>query len=57
MTMILVTHELPFARDVADAVVFVDGGRIVEQGTAAEVLGNPREPRTKAFLASSTASH
>ncbi|TCC46831.1 amino acid ABC transporter ATP-binding protein [Kribbella capetownensis] len=57
MTMILVTHELPFARDVADTVVFVDGGRIVEQGTPAEVLGNPREPRTKAFLASSTASH
>jgi polar amino acid transport system ATP-binding protein len=55
MTMILVTHELPFARDVADTVVFVDGGRIVEQGTPAEVLGNPREPRTKAFLASSTA--
>jgi polar amino acid transport system ATP-binding protein len=57
MTMILVTHELPFARDVADRVVFVDAGRVVEEGTPAEVLGSPREPRTKAFLASYAASH
>ncbi|TDO45754.1 polar amino acid transport system ATP-binding protein [Kribbella sp. VKM Ac-2527] len=57
MTMILVTHELPFARDVADWVVFVDGGRIVEEGKPADVLGKPREPRTKAFLASYAASH
>jgi polar amino acid transport system ATP-binding protein len=51
MTMILVTHELTFARDVADRVVFVDGGRIVEEGPAAELLSDPREPRTRAFLA------
>jgi ABC-type polar amino acid transport system ATPase subunit len=51
ITMILVTHELAFARDVADRVVFVDGGGIVEQGSAAEVLGSPRQPRTRAFLA------
>ncbi len=57
MTMILVTHELPFARDVADRVVFVDAGRVVEEGTPAEVLGSPREARTKAFLASYAASH
>jgi len=57
MTMILVTHELSFARDVADWVVFVDGGRIVEEGVPAEVLGRPREQRTRAFLASYAASH
>jgi len=52
MTMILVTHELTFARDVADWVVFVDGGRIIEEGPPANVLGSPREQRTRAFLAS-----
>jgi polar amino acid transport system ATP-binding protein len=52
MTMVLVTHELPFAREVADWVVFVDGGRIVEEGEPAEVLGKPRELRTRTFLAS-----
>jgi ABC-type polar amino acid transport system ATPase subunit len=52
MTMVLVTHELPFARDVADWVVFVDGGRIVEQGAPADVLGKPQELRTRTFLAS-----
>jgi ABC-type polar amino acid transport system ATPase subunit len=57
MTMVLVTHELPFARDVADWVVFVDGGRILEEGPPADVLGRPRELRTKAFLASYAASH
>ena len=57
MTMILVTHELPFAREVADWVVFVDAGRVVEEGPPAEVLGKPRELRTKAFLASYAASH
>ena len=50
MTMIVVTHELGFAREVADRVVFMDGGAIVESGTAEEVLGNPREARTRAFL-------
>jgi ABC-type polar amino acid transport system ATPase subunit len=52
MTMILVTHELTFARDVADWVVFVDGGRIIEEGPPELLLAAPREPRTKAFLAS-----
>ncbi|GAA1725565.1 amino acid ABC transporter ATP-binding protein [Streptomyces yatensis] len=49
-TMIVVTHEIGFAREVADTVVFMDGGRIVEQGTPAEVLDAPRRERTKAFL-------
>jgi polar amino acid transport system ATP-binding protein len=52
MTMILVTHELPFAREVSDWVVFVDGGRIVEEGAPSAVLGRPTQPRTRAFLAS-----
>jgi ABC-type polar amino acid transport system ATPase subunit len=50
MTMILVTHELSFARSVADWVVFVDGGRIVEQGPPDEVLDRPGQERTRAFL-------
>jgi polar amino acid transport system ATP-binding protein len=51
MTMIIVTHELPFAREVSDWVVFIDGGRIIEQGPAADVLDSPREPRTAAYVA------
>lgn len=50
MTMIVVTHEVRFAREVADRVIFMDGGRIVEEGPAAEVLGSPRQERTRAFL-------
>jgi ABC-type polar amino acid transport system ATPase subunit len=50
MTMIVVTHELGFAREVADRVVFMDEGRIVEQGKPADVLDDPREERTKRFL-------
>lgn len=50
MTMIVVTHEVRFAREVADRVVFMDEGRIVEEGTPDEVLSNPREPRTQQFL-------
>jgi polar amino acid transport system ATP-binding protein len=50
MTMLVVTHELGFARDVADRVVFMDDGVIVEQGTPAQVLENPRHERTKKFL-------
>ena len=50
MTMIVVTHELGFAREVADTVVYMDHGAIVEAGPPAQVLGQPREPRTKAFL-------
>ena len=50
MTMLIVTHEMGFAREVGDQVVFMDGGVIVEQGKPAEVLDNPREERTKKFL-------
>lgn len=50
MTCILVTHEMGFARRVADTVYFTDGGRIVEHGPPAQVLGDPVEPRTRAFL-------
>jgi len=49
-TLIVVTHEIGFAREVADHVVFMDGGRIVEQGEPAEVLDRPRHPRTREFL-------
>ncbi len=49
-TMIVVTHEIGFAREVADTVVFMDDGRIVEQGTPADVLDRPRHDRTRAFL-------
>jgi polar amino acid transport system ATP-binding protein len=51
MTMIVVTHEIGFAREVADTVVFMDGGVVVESGPPAQVLGAPRHERTKAFLA------
>ena len=50
MTMVIVTHEMGFAREVADRVLFVDGGYIVEEGTPQEVLLNPKEPRTIDFL-------
>ena len=50
MTMVVVTHEIGFAREVADRVVFMEGGYIVEQGTPEEVLANPKEPRTIDFL-------
>ncbi|MDO4188285.1 MAG: amino acid ABC transporter ATP-binding protein [Lachnospiraceae bacterium] len=49
-TMIIVTHEMAFARDVADKVIFMDDGVIVEQGTPDEVINNPKEERTKQFL-------
>ncbi len=50
MTMIVVTHEMKFARDVADRVVFMDGGVIVEEGTPSEVFDHPKSERTKEFL-------
>ncbi|GAA2646546.1 ATP-binding protein [Paractinoplanes durhamensis] len=50
MTMVVVTHEIGFAREVGDQVVFMDGGVVVEQGPPAEILGNPKHDRTKAFL-------
>ncbi|HCS74171.1 MAG TPA: polar amino acid ABC transporter ATP-binding protein [Clostridiales bacterium] len=49
-TMIIVTHEMDFARDVADRIIFMDEGVIIEQGTPHEVFGNPKEERTKQFL-------
>jgi polar amino acid transport system ATP-binding protein len=50
MTMVVVTHEMGFARDVADRVLFIDGGIIVEQGPAKAVLNQPQHPRTQDFL-------
>ena len=51
MTMIIVTHEMAFARDVADQIIFMDGGVIVEQGSPEQVLGDPQHERTRSFLA------
>ncbi len=51
MTMILVTHELPFAREVSDWIVFIDRGSIVEQGRPTDVLDHPREQRTASYVA------
>ena len=50
MTMVVVTHEMGFAREVADRVIFMEGGVIVEEGTPAEVFDNPKSPRTKDFI-------
>jgi polar amino acid transport system ATP-binding protein len=50
MTMVIVTHEMGFARDVADHIVFMDGGVIVEEGPSEQVINNPQHNRTKAFL-------
>ncbi|MBL4930206.1 MULTISPECIES: ATP-binding cassette domain-containing protein [Clostridium] len=50
MTMIVVTHEMGFAREVGDRILFMDGGNVVEQGTPEEIFGNPTHPRTKDFL-------
>jgi len=50
MTMIVVTHEMGFAREVADRVVFMDGGVVVEQGPPAQVIDNPQHERTQSFL-------
>ena len=51
MTMVIVTHEMSFARDVADHIVFMDGGVIVEEGPAEQVINRPQHQRTRAFLA------
>jgi len=48
--MVVVTHEMGFAREVADAVLFMDQGLVVERGRPEEVLGNPKEERTRVFL-------
>ena len=50
MTMVIVTHEMTFARDVADHIIFMDGGYIVEEGPAAQLINNPQQERTRAFL-------
>ncbi len=49
-TMVIVTHEMSFARDVADRAIFMDQGRIVEQGSAKALFANPQQPRTRQFL-------
>jgi len=50
MTMLVVTHEMQFAREVGDRLIFMDEGRIIEQGLPADVLDNPQEERTRRFL-------
>jgi polar amino acid transport system ATP-binding protein len=50
MTMLVVTHEMQFAREVGDRLIFMDGGRIVEQGVPSAVLDDPKEERTRRFL-------
>jgi arginine/lysine/histidine transport system ATP-binding protein len=50
MTMVVVTHEMGFAREVGDRVIFMDGGKIVEEGTPQEIFSNPQHPRTQDFL-------
>ena len=57
MTMIVVTHEMSFAREVADTVVFMDGGVVVEAGPPRDVIGNPQHNRTKAFLSRLRSEH
>jgi len=52
MTMVVVTHEISFAREVGDRVVFMDHGQIVEEGPARAVIDNPQNERTKSFLSS-----
>jgi polar amino acid transport system ATP-binding protein len=54
MTMLVVSHEMRFARDAADRVIFMDHGLIVEEGPPEQVFGAPKEPRTKAFIAELT---
>jgi ABC-type methionine transport system ATPase subunit len=55
-TMVIVTHEMSFARDVADRAIFMDQGRIVEQGPAKSLFANPQQPRTRQFLENSLCS-
>lgn len=50
MTMVVVTHEMGFAREVGDRILFMDGGYIVEEGSPEEIFGNPQNDRTKDFL-------
>ena len=57
MTMVVVTHEIGFARQVADSLVFMDDGRIIEQNTPVSLLDNPQQPRTKLFLSAILPEH
>ncbi len=50
MTMVVVTHEMKFAKEAADRVIFMDGGVIVEEGSSEDIFNNPKEERTKRFL-------
>ncbi|HBM80476.1 MAG TPA: polar amino acid ABC transporter ATP-binding protein, partial [Clostridiaceae bacterium] len=50
MTMVVVTHEMGFAKEVADNVIFMDGGKIVEEGSPEDIFSNPKEERTRTFL-------
>ena len=50
LTMVIVTHEMGFAREVADRVLFIDGGNVAEEGTPDQLFNNPQNPRTKEFL-------
>ena len=50
MTMVVVTHEMAFARDISDKIIFMDGGVIVEQGDPVELINNPKTPRMAEFL-------
>jgi len=50
MTMVVVTHEMGFAREVADRVIFMDEGKIIEEGTPDEIFDHPQQPRTQDFL-------
>jgi len=50
MTMVVVSHEMGFVKAAADRVIFMDGGKIVEEGTVEQIFNNPREERTKIFL-------
>jgi ABC-type polar amino acid transport system ATPase subunit len=52
MTMMIVTHEVPFAREISDWVTFLDGGRVIEEGSPQRVLDDPQQARTRAFLTS-----
>lgn len=50
MTIVIVTHEMGFAKEISDRVLFMDGGVIAEQGSPQDIFGNPQNPRTKEFL-------
>ncbi len=57
MTMVIVTHQILYARDIAHKMIYMDGGRVIEQGTPAELIQNPKNERTKAFMANVMRTH